>query len=131
MRKLAAQAHGQTLTNLMSAWQDKNPELVPALKELGSRVTPAQRANWVKAIQESGSKQSTDSLLRLEMAADAPTPASDLQARRNLQLQLLTKRNDPAPAQTWAEDAAAVMAGPFDAEVARRLQGVLKTLLKH
>ncbi len=131
MRKLAAQAHGQTLTNLMSAWQDKNPELVPALKELGSRVNAAQRANWVKAIQQSESKQSTDALLRLEMAADAPTPASDLQARRNLQLQLLTKRNDPAPAQTWADDAATVMAGPFDAEVARRLQGVLKTLLKH
>ena len=131
MRKLAAQAHGQTLTHLMSAWKDKNPDLVPSLKELGSRINANQRMNWIKAVQTGSDKSNHEALLRLEMAANAPTPASDLQARRNLQLQLLTKRNDPAPAQTWAEDAAGVLSGPFDAEVANRLQTVLKTMLKH
>ena len=131
MRKLAAQAHGQTLTNLMSAWKDKNPDLVPPLKELGSRINSSQRAAWTKAVQMGAEKINHEALLRLEMAANAPTPASDLQARRNLQLQLLTKRNDPTPAQTWAEDAAGVLSGPYDSEVASRLQTVLKTLLKH
>jgi hypothetical protein len=47
-----------------------------------------------------------------------------------LQLQLLTKRNDPAPAQTWGQDTAAVLSTTFDAGLARRLQNVLKVLLK-
>lgn len=69
-------------------------------------------------------------MLRLEMAAEVPTPAEHLNARRMLQLQLLTKRNDPAPAQTWGQDAAKVLAGGFDGDQARRLQNVLKVLLK-
>lgn len=131
MHKLAVQAHGQILTNLMSAWQERNAELVPTLKELGSRVTANERSNWVKSIQLGGAEFKLESLLRMEMAADAPTPASDLQARRNLQLQLLTRRNDPTPIQTWATDAAKVFQTPYDSEVARRLQAVLKILLKH
>ena len=47
-----------------------------------------------------------------------------------LQLKLLTRRNDPAPAQTWAQDTADVLAAPFDAAHARRVQNVLKALLK-
>ena len=69
-------------------------------------------------------------LLRLEMAAEVPTPAEHLSARRMLQLQLLTKRNDPPPAQTWGQDAAVVLAGAFEPTQARRLQNVLKVLLK-
>ena len=68
--------------------------------------------------------------LRLEMAAEVPTPAEQLSARRMYQLQLLTKRNDPAPAQTWAQDAATVLASAFDAAQVRRVQNVLKVLLK-
>ncbi len=69
-------------------------------------------------------------MLRLEMAAEVPTPAEHLNARRMLQLQLLTKRNDPAPVQTWGQDVARVLAGGFDGDQARRLQNVLKVLLK-
>ena len=69
-------------------------------------------------------------LLRLEMAAELPTPAEHLSARRMLQLQLLTKRNDPEPAQTWGQDAATVLASGFAADSARRIQNVLKVLLK-
>ena len=71
-----------------------------------------------------------EALLRLEMAAEAPTPAEHIAARRMLQLQLLTRRNDPAPAQTWGQDAARVLASASDAASARRLQNVLKTLLR-
>ena len=49
---------------------------------------------------------------------------------RMLQLQLLTRRNDPAPAQTWGQDVARVLASGSDAANARRLQNVLKTLLR-
>jgi phage tail sheath gpL-like len=45
-------------------------------------------------------------------------------------LQLLTRRNDPTPAQTWAQDVAQVLAQPHEAGTARRLQTALKTLLK-
>jgi hypothetical protein len=69
-------------------------------------------------------------LLRLEMAAQVPTPADQLEARRALQLQLLTRRNDPAPAQTWAQDVAQVLREPHGVSQARRLQAVLKVLLK-
>ena len=51
-------------------------------------------------------------------------------SRRALQLQLLTRRHEAPPAQTWAQDVAQVLAGPFDAAAARRLQAVLKVLLK-
>ena len=47
-----------------------------------------------------------------------------------LQLQLLTSHNAPTPAETWGEDTAAVLAGDFDAAKARRMQSVLKVLLK-
>jgi hypothetical protein len=64
------------------------------------------------------------------MAAEVPTPAELLSDRRALQLQLLTRRNDPAPAQTWGQDTAVVLGAEFSAADARRLQNVLKVLLK-
>jgi hypothetical protein len=69
-------------------------------------------------------------MLRLEMASEVPTPAEHLSERRMLQLQLLTKRNDPAPTQTWGDDVATVLSSGFDAARVRRLQNVLKLLLK-
>jgi ATP-dependent RNA helicase SUPV3L1/SUV3 len=45
-------------------------------------------------------------------------------------LQLLTKRNDPSPTQTWGQDTAKVLAAPYELTVARRLQTVLKTLFR-
>jgi hypothetical protein len=47
-----------------------------------------------------------------------------------MQLQLLTRRNDPSPEQTWAKDVNQVLQGAYDEAVARRLQPVLKTLLR-
>jgi len=47
-----------------------------------------------------------------------------------LQLQLLTKRNDPPPAQTWAQDTAVVLASTFEASAAQRLQQVLRVLMR-
>jgi hypothetical protein len=68
--------------------------------------------------------------LRLEIASEVPTPAEHLNGRRALQLQLLTRRNAPTPLETWGTDAAVVFANAFDAPNARRLQTVLKVLLK-
>ena len=47
-----------------------------------------------------------------------------------MQLQLLTRRNDPAPIETWGQDAAKVLASASDASNARRLQNALKVLLR-
>jgi hypothetical protein len=130
MRRLAAMAHGEVLTQLLSAWEQRQPDAVPTAQALGNRVNAASRSAWVQAVGGSASATDATALLRLEMAAEVPTPAEQLAERRQLQLQLLTRRNDPTPTQTWAQDVARVLAQPHDAAQARRLQTALKTLLK-
>ena len=132
LRKLAAQAHGEVLTNLLSAWEKREAEQVPSAQELGAGVNSAVRGQWVQSIAAPAgdAKAASEALLRLEIAAEAPTPAEQIAARRMLQLQLLTRRNDPSPAQTWAQDTAKVLASPYDATAARRVQNALKVLLK-
>ncbi len=135
LKKLAAQAHGEALTQLLTAWETKNAAAVPSAQELGNRVNAATRTVWVAAIGGTAPTMAKpvsaqDALLRLEMAAEVPTPANHLDARRALQLQLLTRRNDPAPQQTWGHDAAVVLSSPYGAEDARRVQNTLKVLLK-
>ena len=64
------------------------------------------------------------------MAAEVPTPADQLDARRALQLQLLTRRNEAGPRETWTDDAAKVLASPHSDAAARRLQNALKVLMR-
>ena len=130
LRRLAAQAHGEALTQLMEAWKRRDAQQLPGVQELGGRVSPAARAAWGQALAAAPAGECGEALLRLEIAADVPTPADQLSARRALQLQLLTRRNDPSPAQTWEQDAARVFAcAAGDAEV-RRLQNALKVLMR-
>ena len=133
LRKLAAQAHGEVITDLLGAWEKRDAEQLPPAQALGHGVTGTARSAWAQALAaapRNDDKTTAEALLRLEMAAEVPTPAEHLSARRMLQLQLLTKRNDPAPAQTWTQDAAKVWSSGFDAGTARRLQTVLKVLMK-
>jgi hypothetical protein len=130
LRKLSEQAHGEALTHLLRAWELRDGAQVPSLQDLGNRVTPVMRNAWIKALGQAPTDTAGTALLRLEMAAELPTPADHLSDRRLLQLQLLTRRNDPPPAQTWGQDAASVLASAFDATLTRRLQNVLKVLLK-
>jgi hypothetical protein len=132
LRKLAAQAHGETLTHLLTAWEKRDAEQLPALRDLGARVTATQRQAWSQALSAPArGDDAPTALLRLEIAAEVPTPAQHMADRRALQLQLLTRRNDPAPTQTWAQDTAKVLSAGFDADQARRLQNALKALLKN
>jgi hypothetical protein len=130
LRKLAMQAHGETLVHLLSAWQQRQSEQLPAAKDLGARLSAQQRQDWAKALQAAPQGSPDQALLRLEIAAEVPTPASHVDARRMLQLQLLTKRNDAGPAQTWAHDVAQVLCSSYDEENAKRVQAALKVLLK-
>ncbi len=130
LRKLAAQAHGEVITQLMTAWEQRDVEQLPTAQALGARVNGPSRAAWVAALGKPAVALGGETLLRLEMAAEVPTPAEHLSERRMLQLQLLTRRHAAAPADTWVEDVAAVLASAFDASTARRLQNVLKVLLK-
>ena len=130
LKKLQVHAHGEVLTNLLTAWEKRDASLVPTVQDLNKTITPAVRGQWVLAVTTPSGKDATESLLRLEMAADVPTPAEHISARRMLQLQLLTKRNAAAPAETWGDDTAKVLAADFDAGQARRVQNVLKVLLK-
>ena len=130
LQKLHMQAHGEVLTNLLTAWEKRDAAQLPSAQDLGKVVTPAVLAAWAKAVTTPSGKDAAESLLRLEMAAEVPTPAEHISARRMMQLQLLTKRNAPAPAETWGEDTAKVLAATYDAANARRVQTVLKVLLK-
>ena len=130
LKKLAAQAHGEALTQLLSAWEKRDASLVPSAQELGGRVSPAVRNAWTQALAGAPAGDANQALLRLEMAAEVPTPAEQLSERRMLQLQLLTRRNDPAPAETWGQDTARVLASASDAASGRRLQNALKALLR-
>nr|WP_255429609.1 DUF349 domain-containing protein [Ramlibacter albus] len=130
LRKLAAQAHGEALTQLMAAWEQRAGDKVPSQGELGKGVSPQVRGAWVQAIGAAPSGDASDALLRLEIAADVPTPAEQLSARRQMQLVLLTRRNEPGPQQTWGQDAAKVFASAHDAQSARRVQNALKVLLR-
>lgn len=132
LKKLSAMAHGETLMQLMTAWEHRDVQQVPALRELSAKLSPADRQLMVQSIQASpkAQNQALNSILRLEMASEVPTPAQFLGDRRALQLQLLTRRNDPSPQQTWARDVAQVFETPFDVGVAQRLQNTLKVLLK-
>jgi ATP-dependent RNA helicase SUPV3L1/SUV3 len=130
LRKLAAQAHGEVLTQLMTAWQQRDAEQLPSAQALGPRVSAGNRSAWSAALAKPAAPLSGETLLRLEMAAEVPTPAEHLSDRRMLQLQLLTRRHAAAPADTWVDDVAAVLGSGFDAGAERRLQNVLKVLLK-
>jgi hypothetical protein len=130
LRKLAAQAHGETLGRVMTAWQARQAEALPTVQELGKGVNATTRQAWVQAVSAEPQTAGATALLRLEMAADVPTPADHLSERRALQLQLLTQRNQPGPNETWALDVAQVLSGPHDEPTARRLQNVLKNLLR-
>jgi hypothetical protein len=130
LRKLAAQAHGETLGRVLTAWQERQAEALPTVQELGKGVNATTRQAWAQAVSAEPKTPAGTALLRLEMAADVPTPADKLSERRALQLQLLTQRNQPGPNETWAQDVAQVLSGPHEEATARRLQNVLKNLLR-
>jgi ATP-dependent RNA helicase SUPV3L1/SUV3 len=130
LRKLAAQAHGETLTRLMNAWQERQGDAVPSVQELGRAINAATRQAWAQAVSAEAQTPVATALLRLEMAAEVPTPADKLSERRMLQLQLLTQRNQLGPRETWGQDVAHVLSGPHEDATARRLQNVLKNLLR-
>ena len=130
LRKLAAQAHGEVLTQLLEAWEHRDPTRVPSAQALG-RAGSASRAAWVQALGGSPVDSArAEALLRLEMAAEVPSPAEQIEARRQLQLQLLTRRHEAGPADTWPLDVGRVLAAAHEAGAARRLQQVLKVLLR-
>ena len=130
LRRLAAQAHGEVLTQLMHAWEKRDVAQLPTAQAIGSKLNPAQRTQWLQALSAQPQGEAVTPLLRLEVAADLPTPAAHMDARRALQLQMLTRRHDPSPQMTWAADAAQVLGGAYDEAAARRLQAALKVLLK-
>ena len=131
LKKLAAQAYGEALTQLLQAWQTRAPDAIPQGSALGGKAAVQARSQWAQTLgQAAQGTVAADLVVRLEIAADVPTPAAHQGERRAMQLQLLTRRNDPSPEQTWAKDVNQVLQGAFDEAVARRLQPVLKTLLR-
>jgi hypothetical protein len=78
LRKLAAQAHGEALAQLMAAWEQRSAEQVPSHQELGKVVSrrcarPGSR-RWASRPAAMRPRR----LLRLEIAADVPTPAEQI-----------------------------------------------------
>ncbi len=130
LRKLAALAHGDAIAGLLAAWEQRKPAELPSAATLGRAINACMRGQWEQAIGRASSGPVDQTLLRLEMAAEVPTPAAYIDARRALQLQMLTKRNDALPVQTWGLDVAKVLQAAHDDESAKRLRTVLKSLLR-
>jgi ATP-dependent RNA helicase SUPV3L1/SUV3 len=131
LKKLAAQAYGEALTQLLQAWQTRQSDAIPQGSALGGKAAVQARSQWAHTLgQAAQGTVAADLVVRLEIAADVPSPAAHQAERRAMQLQLLTRRNDPSPEQTWAQDVNKVLQGAYDEAVARRLQPVLKTLLR-
>jgi hypothetical protein len=65
----------------MEAWSKRDAALVPPAQELG-KLSNASRNSWHAAVGAAAKGEAAESLLRLEMAADVPTPADQLSARR-------------------------------------------------
>jgi len=130
LKKLHEQAHGEVLTHLLTAWEKRDPAQLPSAQDLGKPVPAATRTRWAQALSAPAKGDAAEALLRLEIATELPTPAEHISARRMLQLQLLTRRNAPAPHETSADDMAQVFGSAFDAAQARRVQNILKALLK-
>ncbi|MFC4623349.1 DUF349 domain-containing protein [Comamonas nitrativorans] len=129
LRKLTAQAHGEAVGQLLQAWAQRDAAALPSGQELG-KLPAAARNSWGQALADAPKGDAGPSLLRLEIAADVPTPAEQHSQRRMLQLQLLTQRNAAMPQETWTQDVAAVLATAHGEATARRLQNVLKALLR-
>ena len=130
LKKLHEQAHGEVLTHMLSAWEKRDPAQLPSAQDLGKPVPAATRTRWAQALSAPAKGDAAEALLRLEIATELPTPAEHISARRMLQLQLLTRRNAPAPHETTADDMALVFGSAFDAAQSRRVQNILKALLK-
>ncbi len=130
LKKLAAQAHGESVVSLLTAWEGRNAEALPTAQQLGRSLQAAARTQWAQALAKPAAGDAAQALLRLEMAAEVPTPAEQLDARRALQLQLLTKRGEATPKDTWQQDATTVLASAHEEKNARRLQNALKALLR-
>ena len=130
LKKLHEQAHGEVLTHMLSAWEKRDPAQLPSAQDLGKPVPAATRTRWAQALSAPAKGDAAEALLRLEIATELPTPAEHISARRMLQLQLLTRRNAPAPHETTADDMAQVFGSAFDAAQSRRVQNILKALLK-
>ncbi len=129
LRKLTAQAHGEAVGQLLQAWAQRDAAALPSGQELG-KLPAAARNSWSQALADAPKGDAAQTLLRLEVAADVPTPAEQHSQRRMLQLQLLTQRNAAMPQETWTQDVAAVLATAHGEATARRLQNVLKALLR-
>jgi ATP-dependent RNA helicase SUPV3L1/SUV3 len=118
------------LGQLFSAWQNRQADLVPEAKALHAKMPAATRTMWQKAIASPSATDTAALLLRLEIAANAPTPAEHLNDRKMMQLQLLTRRHEASPSETWEKDVAQVLSGNFQEDQAKRLQTVLRGMLR-
>ena len=48
LRKLAAQAHGEALTQLLTAWEKRDATLVPSTQDLGAKIGATVRTAWMQ-----------------------------------------------------------------------------------
>jgi ATP-dependent RNA helicase SUPV3L1/SUV3 len=132
LKQLSQQVHGQSFDILQEAWEKRDGTLLPTAQQFGVKaVTNLVRSNWLLALENKypSKLDSETALLRLEIAADIPTQAEYQVARRQLQMQLLTKRNDPGPKETWTEDVANAISSKYTQKDGGRLSKAVKQLL--
>ena len=71
LRNLAAQAHGEVLTQLVTAWAQRDAAQLPAAQALGTRVNAAQRNAWAQSLGKPAAQAPAEALLRLDQMVQA------------------------------------------------------------
>ncbi len=67
--ELAAQAHGEALTHLLTAWEKRDATQLPSAQDLGGRVSGVRSAAaWAQALSAAPKGDAAEALLRLEIA---------------------------------------------------------------
>ena len=50
LKKLAAQAHGEAIGQVLTAWETRDAAKLPSVQELGNRTNAATRTAWTQAL---------------------------------------------------------------------------------
>ncbi|MDI9336249.1 MAG: hypothetical protein QM520_04385 [Gammaproteobacteria bacterium] len=131
LKELKQRVYGDLVQQIVDAWEQRNVELLPSLRDLGKQVNATMRSKWLDALSKVAHTEELGAwLLRLEVAADVPSPAEFVTQRRLLMLSNLSSKNKSPPSLTWAEDLAQVFLGTFNQRAGQRMVKILPALLK-
>jgi hypothetical protein len=135
LKNLSANAHTQAIDQLLDAWQQRNPALLPRPQDLGKKIKNQQIQLWEQVFSvnphQQEPKRTQRSMLWLEIKNKISSPPEEHNERRQLQLEILASQyqvnHNHLP---WDAYVSHIFASPYNESIAKRLQLVLAKLLR-